>query len=181
MIRHLGQLFARKLQKVPHFAKKHEKSSLWQKLQGFGANYHDSGFGSTFRQKVGKSSSFREKARKICDLAKNCTFFEQTTMMRRLGLLFGRKLGKVPHFLKKHEKSSFWPKVASFWSKLPWFGVWVNFSAKSCKKCLISQKSKKNRPFSGNLQVLLGNYYGSALGSTFRQKVAKTASFREKA
>ena len=180
MIRRLGQLFARKLQKVPHFARNHEKSSLWPKLQGFGANYHGSGFVSTFREKVGKSSWFRKKARKIGDLAKTCNFFEQTTMMRRLGQLFGRKLQKVPHFARNHEKSSLWPKLATFSSKLPWLGVWVNFSAKSCENCLVSQERTKNRRFGENLQLFRANYHDSAFGSTFRQKVAKSASFREK-
>ena len=65
-------------------------------------------------------------------------------MIRGLGQLFGKKLEKVPDFPKKHEKSTIWPKLAIFSSKLPWFGVWVNFSAESFKKCLISRKGTKN-------------------------------------
>ena len=101
-------------------------------------------------------------------------------MIRRLGQLFGKKLQKVPRFVKKHEKSSIWPKVATFSSKLPSFCVWINFSAKSCKKCLISRRRTKNRPFGVNFQLLRANCHGSAFESTFRQKVAKTAHFAKK-
>ena len=98
MFRRLRELFGKKLQKVSHLAKKHEKSSIWPKL---------------------------------------ATFFEQTTMFRRLGELSGKEMQKVPHFAKKHEKSWIWPKVDTSSRKLPCFVVWMNFSAKSCKKCLI--------------------------------------------
>ena len=93
-------------------------------------------------------------------------------MFRRLGELFGKKLQKVPHFAKKHEKSSIWPKLHTFASRLTCFGIWVNFSAKSCKPCLISPKSIKNRRFGQRFQLFGAHYHVSAFGSTFRQKVA---------
>ena len=92
------QLFSRKLQKLAHFVKEHEKSLTWPKLATFQSNYHVSAFSSTFQQKDAKSGSFREKARKMIDLA----------------------------------------KTNNFSRKQPCFGVWVNFSAKSFKKWLIS-------------------------------------------
>ena len=61
---------------------------------------------------------------------------------------FQQKLEKEPHFAKKHEKSSIWPRLAPFWSKPPCFGVWVKLLVKSCKKCLISRKRMKNLPIS---------------------------------
>ena len=72
-------------------------------------------------------------------------------MFHRLVELFGKKLQKVPHFAKKHEKSSIWPKLATFSSRVPCFEVWVNLSAKSSKKGLISRKTMKIRRFSKNL------------------------------
>ena len=68
-------------------------------------------------------------------------------MFRPLGELFGKKMEKVPHFAKKHEKSSIRPKRGTFLSTLLCFGVWVNFSAKGFKTCLISRESVKNHPF----------------------------------
>ena len=35
-------------------------------------------------------------------------------MFRRLGQLFSKKLQKVAHFVKNDEKSSNWPKLATF-------------------------------------------------------------------
>ena len=151
-----------------------------QNVQLFGANYHFSTFRSTFQQKVAKSASFREKASKIVDLAKILNLFEQTTTFRRLGELFSKKVQNVPHFRKKHENLSFWPKGATFLSKARCLAVWVNFSAKSCKKCPISPQSMRNRRFGQNFQLFQGNHHVLAFGSTFKQEVATSASFFEK-
>ena len=179
MLGRFGELFSKKLQKVAHFSKKNETSSIWPKLATFRRNNHVSAFWSTFQQKVAKSSSFRENARKIIDFVKTCNFsrklpcfgvlvnfsakswkkwlissrstknhrfpqnlqlFDETTMFRRFGHFFRKKLQKRAHFVKKHEKSSIWPKLAT----------------------------------------LRGNYHVSAFLSIFQQKVGKTGSFREK-
>ena len=204
------------LQKVVHFVKKHENSWIWSKLATFRGNYHVLTFRCTFQQKVAKTASFREKARKLVDLAKtvqlfrtnyhvlvfrwtfqpkvaksgsirekapkiidlaktlqlfeqttmslhfhqlfrkkwlissrstknhrfaqNLQLFDETTMFRRFGHFFRKKLQKRAHFVKKHEKSSIWPKLAT----------------------------------------LRRNYHVSAFWSIFQQKVAKSGSFREK-
>ena len=78
-------------QKVPHFVKKHEKSSIWPKLATFRRNYNVLAFRWTFKQKVAKSCSCREKARKIIDFSKTYKFFEQTTMSWRFEDFFNKK------------------------------------------------------------------------------------------
>ena len=138
---HFDELFRKKLRKVVHFVKKHEKPSIWPKLASFGANYHVLAFSWTFQQEVAKSASFREKAREIIDLAKTMQLFEQTTMFLHFDELLRKKLGKVVHFVKKHEKSWIWSKLATFWK----------------------------------------HYHVLTFRWTFQQKVAKTASFHEKA
>ena len=148
-----------------------------QNVQLFRANHDVSAFGWTFQEEVAKSASFREKASEIVDLAKTCNFFEQTTICRRLGQPFSKKLQKVLNFARKHGKSSIWPKNATFSSTLPRFAVWVNFSVKSCKKFLISRKSMKNRRFGQNVKPSRANHHVSAFGSTFQQKVLH---YREK-
>ena len=153
MLRRFGELFSKKLPKVAHFVKKHEKSSIWPSIATLRENQHLSAFWSTFQQKVAKSGSFREKARKLINLAKfsnfasklscfgvlvkfstkswkkwlilwtstknhpfgqNLELFEETTMFRRLGQLFSKKLQKLAHLVIKHKKSSIWQKEASF-------------------------------------------------------------------
>ena len=111
---HFDELFRRKLQKVPHFVKKHEKSSIWPKLATFPTNYHVLTLWWTFQRKVAESASFSEKTLKIIDWAKTCNFFEQSTMFMRFDELFSKRLQKVPPFVKKHEHSSIWPKLATF-------------------------------------------------------------------
>ena len=217
MFLRLDELYGKKLQKLPHFVKKHENSSIWPKLFNFSNKLPCLCFRSTFQEKVAESASFREKARKTNDLAKTFNFssklpclgifmnfsersckkclilwestrnnrfypklqlFEKATMFLRLDELYGKKLKKLPHFVKKqknssiwpklcnffkqttmfwcfdklfskslqkvarfvkkHEKSSIWPKLCNFSNKLPSLFISMNFSGKSCKKCLIS-------------------------------------------
>ena len=252
------ELYRKKLQKVPHFVKNHEKSSIWPKLcklstklpclcisinfsgksckkclislkstktHRFGQNYatfsnklpcfgvsmncwakvcrkllnswkstknhrfgqnfasfrtnrHVFAFRWTFQEKVAKSTSFCEKARKIIDLAKTFQLVEQTTMSLHFDELFRKKLQKVPHFVKKHEKSSIWPKLFNLSNKVPCLWISMNFTGKSCKKCLISWKTTKNHRFGQNFASYRTNYHVFASRSTFQEKVAKSASFR---
>ena len=122
---HFDELFRKKLQKVPRFLKTHEKSSILSTLATFRKNYHVLAFRWSFQEKYANSASFREKAREIIDFNKTCNFFVRTTMSLHFDELFRKKLQKLPHFLKKHEKSSIWPKlttsrtnyhVSAFWS-----------------------------------------------------------------
>ena len=107
----------------------------------FRTNYGAFAFRWTFPEKVAKSASFREKARKIVDLA----------------------------------------KTRNFSNKLPCFDALVNFSAKSCRKCLVFWENSKTHRLGQNLQLFRTKYHVYAFRWTFQQKVAKSASFREKA
>ena len=60
--RGFDELFGKKCQKVAHFVKKAEKSSIWRKYSTFRGNYHVLRFWVTFWKKVGKKGSFHEKA-----------------------------------------------------------------------------------------------------------------------
>ena len=152
-----------------------------QNFATFRTNYHVFAFRSTFQKKVAKSAPFREKPREIIDLAKTLQLFEQTTMSLHFYELFSKNLQKVAHFVKKHEKPSIWPKLATFQekvaksasfrekaretidlaktfnfsSKLPCLGIFMNFSARSCKKCLIPWKSTRNHRFGQNYATFL--------------------------
>ena len=112
-----------------------------QNFATFWTNYHVFAFRWTFQEKVAKSASFREKARKTIDLAKTC----------------------------------------NFWSKLPCLGIFMNFSARRCKKCLISWKSTTNHRFGQNYATFRTNYHVFAFRWTFKEKVGKSGSFGEKA
>ena len=84
-----------------------------QNFATFRANYHVLAFRWSCQQKVTKSASFREKGRKIVDLA----------------------------------------KTRNFSKKLPCFDALVNFSAKSCRKCLVFWENSKNHRLGQNLQL----------------------------
>ena len=190
------ELFSQRLHKVAQFVREHENSSIWPKLATFGANYHVLAFSWTFQQGDAKSASFHEKARQTIDLANTMQLFEKTTMILHFDKLLRKRLEKVVHLVKKHEKSWIWSKLATFrtnchvfvfrWTfkekigksgsfrekarelmhflktcnfskKLPYFDVSMNFSAKSCKNCLISWKNTKNHRFGQNYATLSNN------------------------
>ena len=246
MFMRFDELFSKRKQKVPRFVKKHEKSSIWPKLATFRTNYHVLAFRWTFQEKNAKSGSFREKARTLIDLAKACNFSKKLPCFGISMIIAGKsckKVEKVAHFVKNDEKSSIWRKLSTFRANLSWhfyelfrscklpctrnhFGqnyatfsmTTFHFNQKSCKKCLISWNSTKNHRFGQNLQLFeqttmfwhfenfsakkckkwpvswkstknhrktmqlfRTNYHVFAFRSTFREKVAKSASFRETA
>ena len=143
MFWHFDELFRKKMQKVARFVKKHEKSSIWPKLATSRRNYYVFAFQSTFQEKVAKSSSFREKARKIIDLAKTLQLFEQTTMFWHFDEVVNRKLQRVPHFVKKHEKSSIWRKLATFPTNYHVLTLWWTFQRKVAESASFSEKTLK--------------------------------------
>ena len=178
---HFDALFAKKVQKVPHFVKKHEKPSIWPKLAIFRGNYHVLAFSWTFQKEVAKSASFREKAREIIDLAKTCNFSKKLPCFY-VSMNFMAKSWKNCLISWKSTKTHrFGQSYHTFSNKLPCFGVSMNFWAKGCKKLLNSWKSTKNHWFGQNFPTFRTNYHVFAFRWTFPEKVAKSASFREKA
>ena len=93
--------------------------------------------------------------------------------------LFSKRLQKVDQFVKKHEKSSIWPNLWNFSNKPPCLCISINFSGKSCKKCLISWKRTGNHRSGQNFATFQTNYHVFAFRWTFQKKVAKSGSFRE--
>ena len=212
MFWYFDEVSSKKLQKVPHFVKKHEKSSIWRKLATFPTNYHVLTLWWTFQRKVAESASFSEKTLKIIDWAKTCNFFEQSNMFMRFDELFSKRKQKVPRFVKKHKKSSIWPKLSTFrtnyhvlafrWTfqeksaksgpfrekarklidlaktcnfskKLPCLCISINFSGKSCKKCLISWNSTKNHWFGQSFATFGTSYNVFFLLMNFQEKSCK--------
>ena len=109
----------------------------------FWTNYDVFAFRWTFQENVGKSASFSDKVRKIIYLAKSLQLLEQTTMSLHIDELFREKLQKVPHFVKKHEKSSIWPKLATFPTNYHLLEFQWTFEQKVAKSCSIRGKARK--------------------------------------
>ena len=221
MLLHFDELLRKRLERVVHFVKKHEKSWIWSKLATFRTNYHVLVFRWTFRQtvaetasfrererklihlaepmqlfrtnyhvlvfrwtfqqKVAKSGSIREKARKVMDLAKTLQLFEQTPMSWHFDELFRKKLQKVPHFVKNHEKSSTSPKLATFRTNYHVFSVRWTLWQKVAKTASFREKARKVIDLAKNMQLFRTNYHVLVFRWTFQQKVAKSGSIREKA
>ena len=147
----------------------------------FWTNYHVFGFWWTFKEKVGKSGSFREKARKLVNLVKTCNFSSKQPCFD-LSMNCSAKSCKNCLILWKTTKTHrFGKNYATVSNKLPCFGVSMNFSAKGCKKWLNSWERTKNHRFGQNFATFWTNYHVFAFRWTFQEKLAKSASFREKA
>ena len=170
---HFDQLFRKKLQEVAHFVKKHEKSSIWPKLATFGANYHVLAFSWTFQKEVAKSASFREKAREIIDLANTMQLLEQTTMFLHFDELLRKRLEKVVHFVKKHEKAWILSKLATFRTKYHVFMFRWTFPQTVAKTASFREKARKLMDLAKTMQLFRTNYHVLVFRSNFSAKGCK--------
>ena len=177
MFLHFDELLRERWEKVVNFVKKHKHSWIWSKLATFRENYHV----LTFQQKVAKPASFREKARKLIDLAKTMQLFRTNYHVLVFRWTFQPKVDKSGSIHEKARKIIDLAKTCIFSSKLPCLGIFMNFSARRCKKCLISWKRRGNDRYGQNYATFRTNYHVFAFRWTFQKKVAKSASFREKA
>ena len=175
--RGFDEVFRKKLEKVAHFVKNGEKSSIWQKPATFQANYHVSRFPRNFWTEVGKSGSFREKPWKIIDLAKTGNF-SSTLSPFEVSMNFSeKKISKSGSFHEKPRDSIDLAKTGNFWSKLLPFEVSMKFSEKSWKKSLTSWKTAKNHRFGKNLQPSKQTITFRGFHEIFGQKLEKVAPF----
>ena len=181
MFWHFYEVFSKKLQKVPRFLKKHEKSSIWPDLGNFSNKLPCFCISMNFSGRSCKKCLISWKRTKTRRFGQNLQLFEETTMFWHLDDYCRKKLQKVVRFVKKHEKSSIWSKLCNFSNNLPCFCISMKFSARSCKEWLISWKSTKNHRFGQQYATFRTNYHVFAFGWTFKEKVGKGPSFREKA
>ena len=96
------------------------------------------------------------KSTKNRRFGQNLQLFEQTTMFWHFDELFRKKMQKVARFVKKHEHSSIWPKLATSrrnYHVLAFRWLLQEKVAKRWKKWLISWKMTKNYRFGLNLQL----------------------------
>ena len=94
---------------------------------------------------------------------------------------FQGNVAKSASFREKAREIIDLGKLCNFSNKLPCLCISINFSGKSCKKCLIWWKNTKNHRFGQNLQFFEETTMSLAFSWTFQKEVAKSASYREKA
>ena len=93
---------------------------------------------------------------------------------------FQRNVAKSASFREKAWEIMDLGKLCNFSNKLPCLCISINFSGKSCKKCLISWRSTKNHRSGQNFATFRTNYHVFAFRLTFQEKVTRSASFGEK-
>ena len=157
MFRRFGQLFRKKMQKVPHVVEKDEKSSIWGKLPSFRANYRVSAFFQLFSKRLQKVVHVVKKHEKSSIWPKLATFRANYRVLA-FWSTFQQKVAKSCSFREKARKIIDLGKTSNFSSELPRFGGLVNFLAKSCKRWLISWTGTKNHRFGQNLHVVFWRF-----------------------
>ena len=136
----------------------------------FPKNYHVFAFRWTFQEKVAKSASFREKARKTIDLAKTFNFSSKLPCLGIFMNFSARSWKKCLIPWKSTRNHRFGQDYATFSNKLPCLCISINFSGKSCKKCLISWNSKKNHWFGQSFATFGKSYNVLFLLMNFQEK-----------
>ena len=97
--------FSAKFQTVAYFLEKHKRSSIWPNLPTLRTNYHFFGVLAKFSPKSYKVWLISWTSTKNHRFGQNLTLSEETSMFRGFGQLFSKKLQKLAHLVKNHEKS----------------------------------------------------------------------------
>ena len=143
----------KKVEKVAHFVRNDEKSSIWRKLSTFRANYHVLAFSWTFQQEVAKSSSFRGKAREIIDLAKTMQLFRTNYHVFAFRSTFREKVAKSASFRETARKIIDLAKALQLLEQATMsFSFWWTFKKKVAKSASSREKAPKIIDFL-NLQL----------------------------
>ena len=179
MFRRFGQLFSKKLQKVAHFEKMQEKSSILPKLATFRENYHVSAFWWTFQQKVAKTASFRPEARKTIDLPKICNSSTKLPCFGVLVIFSGKSCRKGLISWKSTKNHRFAQNLQVF-EETTMFRRFDQFFSKKLQKVAHFVKKNETSSIWPKVATFPANYHVSAFWSTFQQKGGKSGSFREK-
>ena len=174
------QLFRKKLQKVPHFVKKHEKWSIWPNLYNFSNKLPCLWIWMNFSRKSYKRCLISWKSTRNHRSGQIFITFRTNYHVFAFRWTFQRNVAKSASFREKAREIIDLGKLCNFSNKLPCLCISINFSGKSCKKCLISWKSTKNHRSGQNFATFRTNYHVFAFRLTFQEKVAKSASFGEK-
>ena len=144
-----------------------------QNFATFRTKYHMFAFRWTFKEKVAKSVSFREKARKIIHLANLCNFSSKLPCLGIFMIFSARSCKKCLIPWKSPRNHRFGQNYATFSKKLPCLCISINFSKKCCKKCLISWKSTKNHWFCQSFATFGKSHNVFFLWMNFREKSCK--------
>ena len=139
---HFDELFRKKLQKVRHFVKKHEKPSILAKTCNFWSKLRCLGIFMNFSERSCKKCLISWKSTRNHRFRQNLQLFEKTTMLLLFDELYGKNLQKLPHFVKKHENSSIWRKLCNFFEETTMFWCFDELFSKRLQK--VSQLVKKH-------------------------------------
>ena len=177
-----AQRFSKKLQKLAHFVKNDEQSSIWPKLATFRANYHVSLFWLTFQQKGQKVAHFVKKHQKSLIWQSLGTFGAYSPD----SAFWSSFDQKVTHFVKEHEKSWILATLTltltltlQLFEQPTKFRRFGELFSKKVQKVAHFMKNNEKSSIWPKLPTFRANYHVSAFFSTFEQEVAKSSSFGE--
>ena len=109
----------------------------------FRTNYHVFAFRWTFQEKVAKSSSFREKARKTIDLAKTCNISSKQLCLCIFTISSARRCKQCLFLWKSMRNHRFSQNFATSRTNYHVFAFRLTFKEKVGKSCWFREKAGK--------------------------------------
>ena len=145
----------------------------------FRTNCHVLVFRWTFQQKVARVAQFLKKHEKPSIWPKLATFRANYYVLA-FSWTFQKKFAKSASFREKPPKTINLAKTCNFSSKLRCVGIFMSFSERNWRKCLIWWKSTRNHRFCQNLQFFEKTTMFSRFDELYGKKLQKLPHFEEK-
>ena len=160
---------------MPHFLKKYPNYHVLKKLPCFYVSINFS------VAKVAKTASFREKARKLIDLAKNYATFSNKLPCFGVSMnLPAKGCKKWLNSWKRTKSHPFGLNFAIFPTNYHVFSFRWTFQEKVAKSASFREQARKTIDLA-KLSTFRANYHVIGIFMNFLAKSCKSASFREKA
>ena len=98
-------------------------------------------------------------------------------MLLHFDQLFRKKLEQVPFFVKKHEKPSIWPKLATFGANYYVFAFSRNFQKEVAKSASFREKEREMMDFANTMQLFEQTTMFLHFDELLRKRLEKVVHF----
>ena len=126
--------FQEKVAKSASYGEKTRKTIDLAKTCNFSRKLRCLGIFMNFSERSCKKCLISWKSTRNHRFRQKLQVFEKTTIFFRFDELYGKKLQTLPHFVKKHENSSIWPKLCNFFEQTTMFWCFHELLSKRLQK-----------------------------------------------
>ena len=180
MFWHFHELFSKNLQQVPHLVKKHEKSSIWQKLSNFSNKLPFLCISINFSGKRCRKCLISWKSTKNHRFGQNFATFRTNYHVFAFRWTFQEKVTKSASFREKAPEIVDIAKTLQLLEQTTMSLHLDELLRKKSKKWFISRKSTKTDAFSKNLTLFEKTTMFWRFDKLFAEKLQKLSHFVKK-